>query len=274
MIKLNVSIVTYRTDIAELKACLDSLLACDAVRRVDIVDNGNEQRLARFCHDCYSDKVVYIPNENLGYGAAHNISLRRSLDSDVDYHLVINSDVYFKSGTLEKCLEYIDAHSSVGQLIPHTTFPDGRFQPVCHRIPSPLDLIMHRFMPKSPFRRWRDHYEMRDCDLTKPINVPYHHGCFMLFRLDALREVGLFDERFFMYPEDIDITRRVHQRYETIYFPGATIVHAHRAESRTNFKLLRIHAFNMLRYFCKWGFFCDKNRRKANRDLRRRLGQL
>lgn len=274
MKKLNVSIVTYHTDTAELKACLDSLLACDAVQRIDIVDNGNEQRLARFCSESYPDRVEYIANNNVGYGAAHNISLRRSLDSEIDYHLVINSDVYFDPGTLEKCLEYIDAHPSVGQLIPHTIFPDGRFQPVCHRIPSPLDLIMHRFMPKSLFRRWRDGYEMLDCDLTKPLNVPYHHGCFMLFRLDALREVGLFDERFFMYPEDIDITRRVHQRYETIYFPGATIVHAHRAESRTNFKLLRIHAFNMLRYFCKWGFFFDKTRRNANRDLRRRLGRL
>lgn len=269
---LRVSIVTYHTAKDELAACLDSVLACEAVDKVDIIDNGNESRLLEFCRVCYPLRVEYTANENRGYGSGHNVSLRRSLADGVDYHLVLNSDVYFSPGTLEKCLDFMEANKSVGQLIPHTIFPDGSFQPVCHRIPSPLDLLMHRFVPKSFMKRWRDHYEMRDCDLTKPLNVPYHHGCFMLFRVSALYETGLFDERYFMYPEDIDMTRRVHELYDTVYFPGATIVHAHRAASRGNLRMLRIHAVNMLRYFYKWGFFFDKRRRKANRNLRRRLG--
>lgn len=268
---MRVSIVTYHTAEAELAACLDSVLACDAVDRVDIIDNGNEARLSDFCRGCYPRRVEYVANENRGYGAGHNVSLRRSLADSIDYHLVLNSDVYFPSGTLEKCLDFMEKNKSIGQLIPRTVFPDGSFQPVCHRIPTPLDLLMHRFAPKSFMKRWRDHYEMRDCDLTKPLNVPYHHGCFMLFRVSALRDTGLFDERFFMYPEDIDMTRRVHERYETVYYPGASIVHAHRAESRVNFKLLRIHAVNMLRYFCKWGFFLDKKRRNINKALNIRL---
>lgn len=271
LMTLNVSIVTYHTAEDELAACLDSILACGAVRRVDIVDNGSERRLSDFCLKRYPDRVEYIANENKGYGAGHNVSLRRSIDDGVDYHLVINSDVYFPHNTLEKCLGFMELNQQAGQLIPHTVFPDGSFQPVCHRIPTPLDLLMHRFVPKSLMKQWRDHYEMRDCDLSEPLNVPYHHGCFMLFRMAALRQVGLFDERYFMYPEDIDMTRRVHERYETIYYPEVTIVHAHRAESRVNFRMLRIHAVNMLLYFFKWGFFFDKKRRKANGDLRRRL---
>lgn len=268
---LNVSIVTYHTDEGELSACLDSLLRCDGVRRVDVVDNGSEDRMREFCQRNYPDRVVYTANENRGYGAGHNISMKKSIAENADYHLVINSDVYFASGEIEKCLGYMEANPGVGQLIPSVTFPDGSYQPVCHRVPSPVDLLIHRFVPASLTKKWRDKYEMRCYDLSKPLNVPYHHGCFMLFRVSALREVGLFDERYFMYPEDVDLSRRMHERYQTIYFPGATIVHAHRAESRTNYRMLWIHAVNMLRYFKKWGFFFDKKRRKANGDLSRRL---
>jgi len=199
------------------------------------------------------------------------MSLRRSITGGADYHLVLNSDVYFASGTLEKCLDFMESNRTVGQLIPHTVFPDGSFQPVCHRIPSPLDLLMHRFLPKSLMKRWRDRYEMRCYDLSSPLNAPYHHGCFMLFRISALREVGLFDERYFMYPEDIDLTRRMHERYETIYYPEVTIVHAHRAESCVNYRMLRIHAVNMLKYFFKWGFLFDPKRRRFNREFQSRL---
>ncbi len=74
-----------------------------------------------------------------------SISIRESLRKNVDYHLVLNSDVYFTAEELEKCLEYMERHSDTGQLIPHVTYRDGSYQPVCHRIPTPADLILHRF---------------------------------------------------------------------------------------------------------------------------------
>lgn len=95
----------------------------------------------------------------------------------------------------------------------------------------------------------------------------------MLLRVSALREIGLFDERFFMYPEDIDFTRRMHEKYKTIYFPGASIIHDHRAASRKNSRMLKIHAENMLRYFRKWGFFFDRNRRVTNLAFRKELSR-
>lgn len=272
--KLNVSIVTYHTDATELHTCLACLLGSTAVSRVDIIDNGREERLRQLAESYRTPRLTYTPADNRGYGAGNNISLRRSLEEKADYHLVMNSDVYFKPDTIEKCLAYMDTHPECGQLIPRTVFPDGSYQPVCHPLPSPMDLLKHRFLPRKFGRRWRDSYEMRDIRLTEPLNVPYHHGCFMLFRTQALRDVGLFDERFFMYPEDIDITRRVHERYETVYFPGAEIVHAHRADSRRNYRMLWIHASNMLRYFRKWGFVFDKKRRRANEALRRRIQKL
>jgi cellulose synthase/poly-beta-1,6-N-acetylglucosamine synthase-like glycosyltransferase len=86
------------------------------------------------------------------------------------------------------------------------------------------------------------------------MDVPYLSGCFMLFRVEALRKVGLFDERFFMSPEDIDISRRMDAEFRTVFFPGATIVHDHARESYKSMRSMWIHAENLIRYFNKWGW--------------------
>lgn len=71
-----------------------------------------------------------------------------------------------------------------------------------------------------------DRYLLKFNDHKTEMNVPYHQGSFMFFRTACFNMVGLFDERFFMYPEDIDITRRMHKYYKTMFWPGVTIVHA------------------------------------------------
>ena len=271
---LRVSIVTYNTADEELGKCLGSMLGSTCIKAIDIIDNSSIPRTERFCRHLANPVINYIPNENVGYGAGNNISIRESLRINADYHLVLNSDVYFTTEALDKCLQYMESHPDTGQLIPHVTYRDGSYQPVCHRIPSPIDLLLHRFLPRRIARKWFDNYELRGYDLSKPINAPYHHGCFMLLRVSALRETGLFDERFFMYPEDIDLTRRIHEKYKTIYFPGANIVHDHRAASRKNNRMLKIHAENMLRYFRKWGFIFDRNRHLANRAFRKELTHI
>lgn len=99
------------------------------------------------------------------------------------------------------------------------------------------------------------------------MNLPYHQGSFMLFRTDCFRKVGLFDERFFMYPEDIDMTRRMHKHYRTMFWPEVTIVHAHRAASYTSLRMLWVHSYNMIKYFNKWGWVFDKERREWNKRI-------
>nr|WP_304642651.1 hypothetical protein [uncultured Muribaculum sp.] len=83
-----------------------------------------------------------------------------------------------------------------------------------------------------------------------------------------MKRVGLFDERFFMYPEDIDLSRRLHRMYRTIYYPGITVVHRHRAASYHNSRMLWIHIVNMMKYFNKWGWFFDRERKEFNARLR------
>lgn len=263
---IDVSIVTYHTDDEELASCMQSLLSSPLTGTVHIIDNSSSEH-TRLLSERYAPQVTYTPHANTGYGDAHNVALRRSLRSGIPFHLVINSDVYFEKGTLERCLEYMLVHPDTGQLIPRTIFPDGRPQHVCHPLPTPFDLIIRRFIPQRMMKRRRERYDLSTVDLTTPVDVPYHHGCFMLLRTEALRQEGLFDPRYFMYPEDIDLTRRIHRHWRTVYYPGAQITHAHRAESKKNIRMLKIHIVNMLRYFRKWGFFFDAERRSVNKAL-------
>lgn len=267
---ITASIVTYRTDRTELAHCLQSLEG-SAVAEIYVCDNSPSDDLKDFCQSW--PKVTYIfNNANLGYGSGHNVALRRSMAAHSDYHLVINSDVYFDCTAIEKITEYMEQNPDVAQLIPNVVYPDGRLQYVCRLLPTPANLIFRRFLPKKMVTKMNRRYLLEFWDHRSPANVPYHQGSFMFFRTRCLEEVGLFDEQFFMYPEDIDITRRMHRRYRTMFWPGVTIVHAHRASSYTDPAMLRIHITNMIRYFNKWGWLIDGERRRWNRRLLAQLG--
>lgn len=269
--RIRASIVTYLTDRDELRRCVGSLHAA-GVERVGVVDNSPDDSLRDFCGELRVDYT--FTGRNLGYGAAHNIELRRSLaDPAVDYHLVINSDVMFGPEVIRLIVGRMDADERIGQLIPRTVYPDGREQPVVRMLPTPLDLLFRRFFPRRWTQRRNRRYLLEFWDHRSEANVPYHQGSFMFFRTAALRRAGLFDERFFMYPEDIDLTRRIHRDFLTLFWPGATIIHAHRAASYKSLKMLRIHSVNMVRYFNKWGWFFDSERRAFNRRLLKSLGQ-
>ena len=262
------SIVTYKTSTDELADCLRCLTACNSVIAIDVVDNASQQSLKDFIEANFPH-VNYIPNKNSGYGAGNNISIRRSLqDPKLKYHIVLNSDILFESSAVDTLQRKLDNDPSIGLIMPAVIGRDGLPLTSCHPLPSPVDLLLHRFTPDNLFKRWRKNYDLCAQDFKHDIDVPYMCGSFLFFRLDALRSVGLFDERFFMYPEDIDITRRVHRQYKTIVTPDAEITHYHRAESRHNMKMLRVHAWNMLKYFAKWGFVFDSERRDFNRRLR------
>lgn len=267
--KVTVSIVTYKTDIEELKKCLASL-SSSMIKKIYVVDNSQQQYLADFCKG--QEKVEYIPNENVGYGAAHNIAIRKALDSGVKYHLVLNSDVYFEPETLEKLVEYMDGHEDVAQVQPNIIYPNGKIQYTCRLLPTPANLVFRRFLPKRMVVGMNYRYQLKMFDRKSELNVPYHQGSFMFFRLECFKKVGLFDERFFMYPEDIDITRRMHREYKTMFWPGVTVVHAHRAASYKSKKMLKIHMWNMIKYFNKWGWIFDAERNKWNKELLNEIG--
>jgi GT2 family glycosyltransferase len=267
---LNISIVLYRPKWEqEVLPLVAELLKVKNLRRIYLLDNSEKDWLKEHVDiqkappASHQLRYMAMP-ENLGYGKAHNIALRESAYQEVDLHLVMNSDIRVKAEDIDAMHDWMMAHPMVGQLMPRVVHPDGSQQYLAKRLPSPLDVFGRRFLPASWIAKRNARYELRDLDLTRPVNAPYLSGCFMLLRTKAAVEAGLFDERFFMYPEDIDLTRRIHRNWLTLYQPQWTIVHAHAQASYKNKHMLRIHIQNMCAYFRKWGWFFDSERQTFN----------
>lgn len=266
---VSVSIVTFHTDIEELRKCLGSICS-PCVSNIYIVDNSRQKYLEELCLNYVN--VDYIASENVGYGAAHNKAIRKAIASGSKYHLVLNSDVFFEPEIMGKLVKYMDEHEDVAQVQPNIIYPNGEMQYTCRLLPTPANLIFRRFLPSKMVERMNYRYMLKKFDHLSEWNIPYHQGSFMFFRVACFETVGLFDERFFMYPEDIDITRRMHRKYRTMFWPGVTVVHAHRAASYKSKKMLKIHMWNMCKYFTKWGWVFDRERRLWNKQLLKELG--
>lgn len=263
---ITASIVTYRTPASEISAVLDTI-AASVIDKVYIVDNASEERM-RIAVAPYN-KAVYIPATNRGYGAGHNTAIRRALDNDgTDFHIVMNSDIEFRPEIIGKIEAFMRANPDVGTLQPLILGPDGENQHTCRLLPAPADVFIRRFLPHGFMQSRRRRYLLTHLDPSQPHNIPYHQGSFMFLRAAALRKCGLFDERFFMYPEDIDLTRRIHREFRTLYWPEVSIVHRHRAASYASGRMMWIHITNMIKYFNKWGWFFDPERRRFNAPLR------
>ena len=264
---ITASIVIYNSPEKDLRTII-TCVARSMVSIIYVIDNASNDNLEKMVENL-SEKVIYIQGQgNVGYGAAHNIAMREAIRQGAKYHLVVNPDIEFQEGVIEKLATFMDEHPDVGQLIPRIVYPGGELQYVCNLIPTPYDLFIRRFAPAMKNKKFRLKFTGHD----QLMNVPYHHGCFMFFSVAGLIEVGLFDERFFMYPEDIDMTRRMHEKYKTLYYPFVDVVHAHTAASRKSVKMLRIHIVNLIRYFNKWGWFFDAKRRKTNKKVLKELG--
>lgn len=255
---LNVSIVLYQPNWQEVSLLTNTLLLHPAIQQIFWIDNSPTPTTQL---PLSSKKIKYIFNQtNIGYGAAHNIAIRETIYNDVPYHLVINPDIIIQTKALDTMLKFISQHPNIGLLMPKVLYPNGELQYLCKLLPTPLDVFGRRFLPKIWTEKRNYKYEMRTSGYDKLMNVPYLSGCFMLLRTAAVQQAKLFDERFFMYPEDMDLTRRIHRNYLTVFFPHATIIHNHQQASYKSFKMLCVHIVNICRYFNKWGWFCDKER--------------
>lgn len=226
--KFNCSIVTYRTPEEELRRALDCLGRCPELGQTYIIDNT---------HD------------NIGYGRGHNRAVEQSLTTDAEYHLVMNSDIEFSPETITALLGFMDAHPDVAHVMPKVLNPDGTDQHLAKRLPTPWDLIHRRL-----FGSHRCELALADDGIW---DVEYLSGCFMLLRMSAIREMiaeegFLFDPRFFLYPEDLDLTRRMHRIGRTVYLPRYSITHRHRRSSYHSMRMTLIHAREMTKYFLKW----------------------
>ena len=259
-----VSIVTYNNDPQELLTLLGSLQTPTVTLSITVVDNSESDRL-RSVVEGAGALYLYV-GMNLGFGAAHNIALRRNLQR-APYQLVVNPDISMAASVIPSLCEFMDSHPEVGQVMPAVRHLDGSEQRLAKRLPSPADLFLRRFLPVAQglfAGTWR-RYEMRDVDLSAPCEVPSLSGCFMFLRSSALEAAGLFDERFFMYMEDVDLCRRIGAVSQTVFFPGCSVIHGYSKGSYRNARLFRLHLSSAIRYFNKWGWLFDRDRRVRNR---------
>jgi GT2 family glycosyltransferase len=264
MYQINASIVLYHNKKEQLTKAINSFLNIDLKVKLYLVDNSSNDNLKELAK--LDERIEYIfNNANLGYGSAHNIAIRKSVEDGVLYHVVLNPDIYFESGVLEKLLDYMENHQDVGNIIPQVLYPDGEIQYLCKLLPTPTDLILRRFIPLKSWKEKRNEtYELRFTEYDKVMNVPSLSGCFMFLRCEVLKDVGLFDENIFMYLEDVDLNRRIHRKYKTIFYPEVSIVHEYGKESYVNKKLLKYHIQSAIYYFNKWGWVFDKERDEIN----------
>lgn len=260
---LNASIVLYNHTLSEITPLVKTLRKSATVSDIFFIDNSPKEN-----PDFKKLNANYhFTGKNLGYGSAHNIAIRQTIEQGIPYHLVINPDISFDPAILSKIEGFMNNNSDIGLLMPKVLYPTGEIQYLCKLIPTPFDLIVRRFLPKSWTQKQTEKFEMRESGYNRIMDVPYLSGCFMFLRTEALQQVGLFDERFFMYPEDIDLTRRIHRQYRTVFYPEATIVHHHAQSSYISVRMLFIHIKNMIKYFNKWGWIFDRERRRVNKEI-------
>lgn len=223
-----------------------------------LVDNGNDGT-AELVRNRFPWVKLIKPGENLGFGRAHNVAFR---EAKGEYVMLLNPDLTVFPGQMEALLEHADRHQDVGICGPLLENPNGMRQESCTRFPTPMIPLYNRtVLGRLPWgRRALDWYHMRDADHATPHEAETVYGAAMLIRRRALDTVGHFDERFFMYFEDVDLCRRTWESNWKIHFvPSAKFIHYHQRESmiRTPWQLFtnrltRIHIQSAIRYFTKY----------------------
>jgi GT2 family glycosyltransferase len=257
---IGASIVLYRTAAREVGPLVDSLLA-QGVTRVYLVDNSPPEFPTTLGWSARANVELIRTGENLGYGRAHNIAIRRSAKAH-RYHLVSNPDIELRPGAIPRLRDALEARPDVGLAMPRVVGTDGKIHYLCKRPPSPLDLLVSRLAPRHWFAERRKKFETRDLPYDQERSVECLSGCFMFFRASTLEALGGFDERFFMYMEDFDLSRRAARLQQNVYLPSAEVVHVHASGHRGSPRLLMSAIASAVRYYNKWGWL-ERRRDKA-----------
>jgi hypothetical protein len=278
MPRTTASLVCYKSSLSELEPLLQALMEDTSISKWLLVDNGAAENPEHGIHlrdltQQYGG--IYIaPSHNIGFGAGHNAALKALSGIPSDFHLMLNPDIVFDHKVLPALVEIMDERPAVGLIMPRVLYPDHTTQYLCKLLPTPLDFALRRFAPGLLQRLTRhrmDRYELRGMDSAQPGEVPFLSGCFMFTRRTALESIGGFDERYFLYMEDVDLCRRLATTSELLYWPAVSIAHRHERGSHKNLKLMLTHVRSAVLYFNKWGWLFDDARSKTNREALSRL---
>src|SRR3954453_16402863 len=239
---LDVVIVSYRCR-ELLRVCLDSLLGeghPSGALAVTVVDNASGDGTAELVDDAYPAVRLVASPQNLGFATATNLGIRLGT---APYALALNPDTRIPAGTLDALLALMEERPEIGIAGCRLERPDGRLDHAATRdFPTPLSALSH-------FTRTGRGYA---ADPARSGPTDAVNGAFMLLRRAALEEVGLFDEGYWMYMEDLDLCYRFAQAGWTIWYePSATVVHI---KAGTSGKL-RSPKLNYAFHYGMWRFY-------------------
>ena len=265
------SLVLYKNNLAQYSQVIRSFLkGCDGI--LIVVDNSP----LPLYNDIFTHKRIrYIFSEtNLGFGSAHNKAFAE-INGLSTFHIILNPDIFFSEEVIPHLVTVMQNEPKVGVIMPRINYPDGSLQRLCKLMPTPIDLILRRFIPiKSIQRRLNHRYELHDLPQDKLLDVPSLSGCFLMVRSQLFAEIGGFDERYFMYLEDVDLVRRIGDLARVVYDPRTSVTHEYARGSYRNMKLLAYHIESALRYFTKWGWCFDSQRNERNSKVISSLDRL
>ena len=249
-------IVAYHPSLNEvlcLKSCL-SALPSNISYAVAVNDYKPGEAI-----DLLEESADYFlrNTENIGYGRAIN-SLFFESNTSASFIGILNTDLSWSSGTFETILEFLSNHSDVSLLTPQILSESGQIQMLCKRYPTILAMLSRRFIPNCIKPVWLNNYDLNYCmsdyDYSSIFDVPYLSGCCMVARSSSFKMVGGFDENFFLYLEDADITRSISKLGRCIHFPDSSVVHRWGRGNYHSLRLMFINLISAFHYFSKWGF--------------------
>lgn len=252
-IDLSLSIVTYNNSkiIEETIRSIIKSIPTELNYKLYIIDNSSTDNTIEVAKKINGNIEIVKLNTNKGFGYGHNAIISK-LNSK--YHLVVNPDITIEDQEqIRKMIDYMNKNEKVGMLSPLIVNPDKSIQYLCKTNPTVFDMLIRRVSPNL-FQKRQDRYVLKDTGYNKIMCINYASGCFMVFRTSVFVDINGFDDAYFMYLEDADITRRVNQVSEAIFFPEARVIHAWERGAHKSIKLAIITARSMITYFNKWGW--------------------
>jgi GT2 family glycosyltransferase len=261
MVDLSVVIVSW--NVCELlERCLVSMLGGASAEgttaglatrsEVFVVDNGSTDGSVQMVRDTFPSVRLIVNVENRGFAAANNQAIAQATGR---YVLLLNPDTEVVGAALRTMVAFGDAHPDVGAVGPQLLFPDGSVQPSRYRFPTVATAIFEStwLEPFAP-QRVLDRYYVRDRPVSDAHDVDWVRGAALLVRREAFAEVGLLDEGYFMYSEELDWCRRIRDAgWRVVYLPDAKITH-HEGKSSEQAVAARHVSFqsSKVRYFRKY----------------------
>jgi len=253
LIDISLTIVTYNNSeiIEEIVKSIVGNIPSELSYVLYVVDNCSTDDTVDIVRAIDPNIKIIASNANKGFGYGHN----QVLDLiNSRYHFVVNPDIILEDkDQIKKMVEFMDNSPEVGMLSPLILNPDHTIQYLCKTNPTVFDMLIRRISPKL-FPGRQNRYVMKETGYNKIMSIENASGSFMVFRTNLFKEIGGFDDNFFMYLEDSDITRRINQISKAIFYPEAQVIHLWQREGHKKIKYALITVDSMKVYFKKWGW--------------------